>query len=146
MARQPIPAPTFDLEALRAIIATPEARELLTQLMKDTRAKDRTLDMDSLCVKAFKRAGIENVRPREDVLTYNRWIEAGRRVRPGEASVKVKNLRLFHVSQTDPISEKEKAEFLAQKEARTADKLPKVTPISAAKAKKAAHPQPQPAV
>jgi hypothetical protein len=87
--------------------------------------------MDSLCIRAFKKAGFGEVKPREQTKTYNLWIASNRRVRPGEASVKVRNLRLFHISQTDPITEAEKAEFLAQKEARkTADKLPPVCPQS----------------
>jgi hypothetical protein len=50
--------------------------------------------------------------------------------------VKVKNLRLFHKSQVEPISEKEKAEILADKKAylqrREAEKASKVVQMPTA--------------
>jgi hypothetical protein len=44
----------------------------------------------------------------------------------------VRQLRLFHVSQTQEITEAEKKEYLAQKAARTAE-LSKVMPVEAPK-------------
>lgn len=67
-------------------------------------------------------------------------------VKPGEKAIKVKSLRLFHIRQAQEISEKEKAAFLAEREARrTADKLPPVTPIPGkpSKARPVATAQPQ---
>jgi hypothetical protein len=140
--------PSFSLETLRQIIATPEARALFKDLMKEEKQQDRTADMDALCIKAFKRAGFkaEDIKPRENVLTYNRWLQENRRVKQGEKSVPVKGLRLFHISQTDAITEAEKQEYLAQKAAKTSDELPVsavVTPITAAKPKGKPAPQPQ---
>jgi hypothetical protein len=138
--------PSFSLETLRQIIATPEARALFKDLMKEEKQQDRTADMDALCIKAFKRAGFkaEDIKPRENVLTYNRWLQENRRVKQGEKSVPVKGLRLFHISQTDAITEAEKQEYLAQKAAKTSDELPVspvVTPITAAKPKGKPAPQ-----
>jgi hypothetical protein len=42
------------------------------------------------------------------VKTYDLWIAAGYRVKPGEHAVKVKNLRLFHSSQVEKIDAKSK--------------------------------------
>jgi len=131
--------PSFSLDALRAIVATPEARELFTQLMRDAghtaKAADTTADMDRLCIRAFNKAGFKDVQPRANVLTYNRWIEQGFRVKEGEKSIRVKNLRLFHRSQVEQMNAKDKAEAVAalaaKRSARTADKLPKVTPVAA---------------
>ena len=48
-------------------------------------------------------------------------------MKPGEHAVKVKNLRLLHVSQVEKISPQEQAAVLAEKAAKmTADKLPAV--------------------
>lgn len=153
MARQPIAQPTFSFETLRAISATAEAKALFTEIMKELKQEvervERSTDMDSFCIRAFKRAGIENVRPREDVLTYGKWVEQGFKVKQGEKSVRVKNLRLFHRSQVEPITKAEQAEYLAKREAKTADKLPAVSPVTpitaAPKAAKKTKAQPQPA-
>ena len=67
-----------------------------------------------LAVKAFKKAGFGDVRLHEDVKTYNRWIAAGFKVKPGEHAVKVKNLRLFHKSQVIEISAEDKATEVAK--------------------------------
>ena len=129
MARntQPIaqPVPTLTPEALRQII---------NEVLAEREKKTRTDDVDAVVVRAFKKKGYEeqDIRPRENTLTYRRWIELGRKVKPGEHAVKCRNLRLFHVSQTQEISAKEKAAFLAEREARrTADNLPKPSPVAA---------------
>ena len=64
-----------------------------------------TLDLPNLATKRslFAAAGIADVKPRVNVLTYNKWIAAGRLVRKGEKAVKVGPFALFHVSQTDPL-------------------------------------------
>jgi hypothetical protein len=138
MAKQETREPTFTLEQLNAVVAQAVA-EALAQREKNT----RTVDMEALAIKAFRRAGYGEVKPRQDVKTYALWIADGFKVREGEKSVRVKSLRLFHRSQVEPISEAEKAAYLAQRAAKTADRLPAVsplpvTPITAApKAKKA---------
>src|SRR5262249_27009233 len=67
--------------------------------------QDRANDMDSLTIRAFKRAGYGEVTPRVDTKTYNRWIsEDSLRPKEGSKSVKVKMLRLFHRNQCRPLS------------------------------------------
>jgi hypothetical protein len=134
--------PTFSLEMLRQIVATPEARELFTAMMREAghsaKAVDTTEAMDKACVAAFKRAGYkaEDIRPRETIKTYNLWIADGRKVRQGESSVRVKHLRLFHISQTQPLNAVEKKQALAalaeKRAKRTSDVLPKPSPLPAA--------------
>jgi len=58
---------------------------------------------DAKCVAAFAKAGKTDVKPRVNVLTYNKWVEQGRMVRKGEKSVKVGPFALFHIDQTDLI-------------------------------------------
>lgn len=58
---------------------------------------------DAEAVKAFAERGIKDVKPRENVLTYNKWIEKGRIVKRGEKSVQIGPFRLFHESQTEPV-------------------------------------------
>jgi hypothetical protein len=128
------PNVTFSPEQLQAVIAQAIAEH---EAKKAEQAKtDTTADMDKACIRAFTKLGFKDVQPRVNVLTYNRWIEAGRKVRQGEGSVKVKNLRLFHVSQTDalnPVEAKAALAALAEKKAaKTADKLPKPSPINPA--------------
>ena len=72
--------------------------EIMKELKQEVERVERSTDMDSFCIRAFKRAGIENVRPREDVLTYGKWVEQGFKVKQG--TVRVKNLRLFHRSRS----------------------------------------------
>lgn len=56
---------------------------------------------NELVTDAFTKAGFTDVQPRINVLTYDKWVEQGRRVRKGEKSTRVGNFNLFHVSQTD---------------------------------------------
>lgn len=77
---------------------------------------DRSLKNEIATVRAFKKAGYKDVQPRVNVMTYNRWIANGRKVKKGEQSIKVKNLRLFHVSQTETITAEEKAAEMAKME------------------------------
>jgi hypothetical protein len=63
---------------------------------------------DLACLRIFKKAGFKDVKPRENVLTFNRWVEQGRRPVEGSKSLKVSGLRLFHVSQTRPLTAEER--------------------------------------
>jgi len=92
---------------------------------------DRSAQNEILAIKAFKKAGYGLIKPHTDALTYNKWIEKGFKVKPGENSAKVKNLRLFHKSQVLPITETEKAEIKAKAAAR----LPAIRPRSSRSAK-----------
>jgi hypothetical protein len=125
--------PTFDLETLRAIIATPEAKALFAEMQ----GKPASQDIDKLTIQAFKRKGFTDIHPRVNVLTYSRWVEKGFKVKPGTKAVRIKSLRLFHETQVEPISKAEQVKYLKEREARmevrTADKLSPVTPITAAK-------------
>ena len=48
------------------------------------------------------------------VLTYNKWMELGRKVKEGEHSVKYKQFRLFHKSQTRIATVEERKENFAK--------------------------------
>jgi hypothetical protein len=64
------------------------------------------------------------------ILTYNKWIEAGFRVKPGEHALKINNLRLFHKSQVEPMNAKDKAEALAALREKAAKRSATVVPIN----------------
>ena len=81
---------------------------------------DRQLKIAANTIRQFKKAGYEDIRPHETVMTYNRWLEAGRKVIPGQKSIKVGTLRLFHISQTEPFTAQTKAEKVAETAAATA--------------------------
>jgi hypothetical protein len=122
------PPVTLTHEALQQVIAQAVAEH---EANKPQKAKsDTSTDMEKAAIRAFTKKGFKDVQPRVNTLTYAKWIEAGRRVKEGEKSIKVKNLRLFHISQTEPISKAEQTEYLAKRAAKTADKLPKVSPVS----------------
>lgn len=54
-------------------------------------------------MEACAKLGFADAKPRENVLTYDRWLELGRKVRKGEKSIVVAGRKsgLFHISQTD---------------------------------------------
>lgn len=58
---------------------------------------------DAECVKAFNTKGYSDVQPRVNVMTYNKWIESGRKVKKGEKSTKVGAFSLFHKDQTEVV-------------------------------------------
>jgi hypothetical protein len=134
------PPVTMTAEALKQVIAQAIAEH---DAAKAEQAKsDNSADMDRLCIKGFVRAGYkaETIQPRQNVLTYAKWVEKGFKVKEGEHATKVKNLRLFHVSQVEPITKKEQAEYLAKRAAKSADKLPLVSPVEMPKAQPAPKP------
>jgi uncharacterized protein (DUF4415 family) len=81
---------------------------------------EASLKIDILVVKAFKRAGFGEVQPRIDVMTYNKWLASGHKVKPGERATKVKQFRLFHRSQVEAVALPSKAEQQAQADAAVA--------------------------
>jgi hypothetical protein len=122
------PPVTFTPEQLQAVIAQAIAEH---EASKAQKAKaDTSTEMEKLAVKAFRRAGFGEVLPRVDTKTYGLWVADGFKVKEGEKSIKVKQLRLFHRSQVEPITKAEQAEYLAKRAAKTADKLPPVSPVS----------------
>ena len=114
------PPVTFTPEALQEMIN--QAVQIALAAKEKT---DRTADLEALTVKAFKRAGYGEVKPRQDVKTYNLWLAEGLKVKEGERSTKVRNLRLFHRDQCRPLTAEEKAQ-----QGQSASKLPPVSPVS----------------
>lgn len=113
---------TLTPEALQQLIAQAVASALATQTAERKDAavaaakagkSERSVQNEIAAVRAFKKAGYGDVKPREDVKTYSRWLADGRKVKPGEKAIKVKNLRLFHIKQTEAISAEEKADAVA---------------------------------
>ena len=76
------------------------ARKPLT----DEQKAERRAKVDEATLTNFKAKGYKDVQPRVNVMTYDKWIENGRRVRKGEKSVKCGSWPLFHLDQTDPIA------------------------------------------
>jgi len=133
-SNEPSPAVTFSPAALQALIdevtaSRAEMAELKAGLIEankrklDTIAKaakpapvavatgktDKSAANDALCIKLFRKAGFQNVVPHVNVKTFNLWLrEDGRRPIEGSKSIKVNNLRLFHVTQTREITAAEK--------------------------------------
>jgi len=54
-------------------------------------------------ISEFKKRGIENAVPKENVLTYNLWKKKNRQVKRGEKGIKAGFYTLFHISQTEEI-------------------------------------------
>jgi hypothetical protein len=138
------PNTTFSPEQLQAYVD-----QAITKVLEVKRAQEehkRSDDMEAATVKAFRRAGYkqEDIRPRENIKTYNLWLQDGFRVKPGETSVRVKTLRLFHASQVERLNaveaKKALAELEAKKAKRTADKLPPISPVEMPKAQPAPKP------
>ena len=111
--------PTFSLEELQKLIAEGVAAAMATdRATKKAKgkpgAKPKTDEekatarakTDAETIKNFKAAGYKEVEPRINVMTYNRWIENGRRVKKGEKSVKCGSFPLFHIDQTEAIGTK----------------------------------------
>ena len=100
--------PKVDVNVLAKAVASaltadkPKAKKGKKPLSEAERAAFRSAN-DAICVEAFTKAGFKDVQPRVNVMTYKRFVEAGRKVRPGEKSTKVGPFALFHVSQTDVI-------------------------------------------
>ena len=125
--------PTFNLEdpTLKLIVAQAVATALAEQKAEIQEAlaakstamngrSDRSMLNEIAVVKAFKKAGFGNVKPHEDVRTFNRWMAAGYRPIEGSKSLKIKNLRLFHKSQCRPITAEEKQAMQEQSDAALA--------------------------
>jgi len=127
-------AVTLTPEALQQVIAQAIAEH---EAAKAQKAKaDTSTEMERLTIKAFRRAGYDETRilPRQNVLTYAKWVEKGFKVKEGQRAVVVKSLRLFHADQVEKINKEEQAEYLVKRQeriaAKTSDKLPPVSPIA----------------
>jgi hypothetical protein len=106
--------------------------ELAAKTSAANATSDRSAQNEILAIKAFKKAGCGLIETQTDALTYDKWIEKGLKVKPGEKSAKVKNLRLFHKGEVLPIAETEKAETKAKAVTgrQTASREAKVIAIS----------------
>jgi hypothetical protein len=127
--------PTLTPDALRQMIAEVIQSMAVTLpnpfAVADTKTGKKD-QIEALTIRAFKKAGFgSDVVPRVDVMTYNKWLEAGFKVKTGEKAVKVKQFRLFHKSQVEPVE-------AAQPTPKAA--TPKVTPLKPAKGKGADQP------
>ena len=82
-------------------------------------------------IRAFKKAGFGTVTPHLNVKTFNRWMAEGRRPAEGSKSIKAGGLRLFHLSQTRPLTSEElkAAKASDQPKAAKPSKGAKVVPI-----------------
>lgn len=81
----------------------PAAKRGRKPLTDEEKAKNRA-KTDEETVKNFQKAGYKDVQPRVNVLTYNKWLEQGRRVKKGEKSIKCGSFPLFHLDQTEPVA------------------------------------------
>ena len=78
----------------------PKGRQKLTDEQKAVNAKANA----AVAEKLFSDAGYENCVAHETIRTYDKWIEAGRRVNKGEKSLRTpKGMALFHLKQTSPL-------------------------------------------
>jgi len=141
-------AVTFSPEQLQAYVDAAIAKAFeVKQAQEDHKRSD---DADKAVVRAFTKAGYkpETIKARETVLTYNKWLEQGRKVRSGETSVRVKSgrgvLRLFHRDQTDAMNAVEKKAALASLAEKIAKKQGKPAPQPAPVAAKTARAKAKP--
>jgi hypothetical protein len=121
----------FDnMAELKATVARyqAEATAALAKPAATGKSEVSTLN-DAKVLKVFKKAGFKDVRPRETVLTFNKWVEQGRRPIEGSKSLACNNLRLFHLSQTRPLTKDDTAKMKDQKAAHEARKSAKVTQL-----------------
>jgi hypothetical protein len=107
------PPVTFTLEAVKKIVAESLAKqraEFLQAMAEQQQAAkpgkmaiagktERAIANEIAAVRAFHRAGFKDAKPHVNILTFNKWAEKGYRPIEGSKSLKVKNLRLFHISQ-----------------------------------------------
>jgi hypothetical protein len=117
---------TFSKEAWQAMLAEVAAeRKAIAQEMAELRAMKEakapaangqsvSAKNELQTIRVFKKAGFKDIKPRINVLTFNRWLEQGRRPSEGSKSLKVNGLRLFHLSQTRPLTAEEKAGLQAK--------------------------------
>jgi hypothetical protein len=117
------PPVTFNLQdpALQAIIAQAVATAMAAKEAEKPAGKsDQSSKNEMATIKAFKKKGYGIVKPKVDVLTFNKWIDQGLRPKEGEHAAKVANLRLFHRSQCRPLTKEEAAGFAEKAKAKAA--------------------------
>jgi hypothetical protein len=161
-AAKPVAAPpvTFDVNdpALKAMLAQAVAVALAAQkaeLMAAMPAKpakmsiagksEASIKNEIQTVRAFKRIGISDAKPHVNIFTFNKWASQGFRPVEGSKSVKVANLRLFHVSQVRKLTAEERKTLQQQSADAVARHEQASKPASTTKGKvvpiSEAHPQ-----
>lgn len=131
------PMPTLTAEALASLLAevASQKQEIaklyaeLTSKPAKPAANGKSAENEWKTIKAFKKAGFKDVRPRENVLTFQKWVEVGRRPIEGSHSLKINNLRLFHIDQTRPLTKADIKAMQEQKVAAESSRDSKVIPI-----------------
>ena len=147
------PPVTFDVNdpAFQAIVAQAVAVRLAA-IEAEKPAKmaipgksEQSIKNEIQTVRAFKRAGINDAKPHVNVFTFNKWASQGFRPKEGSKSVRVANLRLFHVSQVRKLTAEERKALQQQSADAVARHEQASKPGSTAKAKvvpiSEAHPQ-----
>jgi hypothetical protein len=130
-AETPIASPpvTFDFEVVNKMIAEAVALALSAQAtaLRSANSKtDQSAKNELKTIAVFKKLGYGVVKPKVNVLTFNKWIDQGLRPKEGEHATKVANLRLFHRSQCRPLTKEEAAGFAEKAKAKVA-RQPKAT-------------------
>ncbi len=111
-------------KAVAAALAAQPAKTAQQSAAKPSGKSEQSLRNEKLAKTAFKKIGINDAEPHVNVFTFGKWVEKGFRPIEGTKAVKVKNLRLFHVSQVRPLTEKDEKD-LAAKAANVAKLQPK---------------------
>jgi len=117
---------TFSPQQLQQVIAEAVAQALAAREAKVPANKlvdgktEQQLRTEVAVCRAFKKAGYGEVKPREDVRTYKRWLAEGWKVKTGERATRVKQFRLFHRSQVEFVGLPSKADQQAEAEAAVA--------------------------
>jgi hypothetical protein len=133
------PPVTLTPPALQAVIAEATRQSALKAEMQAALVakpstiingkSERSIKNEIAVVKAFAKAGFKDAKPHVNIFTFRKWMERGYRPVEGSKSLKISNLRLFHVSQVRKITSEEKAAMQAQSDAAVARNMGKVIPI-----------------
>jgi hypothetical protein len=132
------PPVTFSLEAVDKIVAEALAKQAEAMAAaKPAVAKgksSKSAQNEWKTIRAFKKLGV-TAKPRIDTFTFNIWLSKGFRPKEGSKSVRVNNLRLFHISQCRQLTADELQAIKAEKDKMVAANKRKIVAITEA------HPQ-----
>ena len=134
MAKRPTVEPrpaTFSPEEMSKIISDLQAELAAVKAVPVKAANNKSAENEWKTVKAFKKM-YGTVTPHVDVLTFNKRVAQGLRPMEGEHATKVGALRLFHKSQTRPLTKEEAGEFAKKFAERAAADKAKVVSITEA--------------
>jgi homoserine dehydrogenase len=82
-----------------------KAKSQPRQKLTDEQKAANALVNADVAVKLFQEAGYENCVAHETIRTYDKWIEAGRRVMKGQKALRTpKGMALFHLAQTESLT------------------------------------------